>query len=102
MDHRITWSERALQDLKNIVQYIARDDRNTAERFGNLIITKVGSLRTFPRIGRVVPEFREENLREIILAPYRIVYEIDDRETALAVLRAWHGARGTLQLQDGD
>jgi toxin ParE1/3/4 len=102
MDHRIVWSERALQDLKGIVQYIARDDQGTAERFGNLIISKVWSLRTFPRVGRVVPEFREEHLREIILTPYRIVYEIDDGELVLSILRVWHGARGTLQLQGGD
>lgn len=98
MDLRIVWSESALRDLRDIVRYIARDDPKTAERFGNLIISKVMSLGAFPRIGRIVPEFREDRLREIILTPYRIVYEIDDHSSTLSVLRVWHGARGSMQL----
>lgn len=98
MDFRIIWSEIALWDLRDIVRYIARDDPKTAERFGNFIISKILNLGTFPRIGRIVPEFREDRLREIILTPYRIVYEIDDNISTLAVLRVWHGARGSVQL----
>lgn len=98
MDFRIIWSEIALRDLRDIVRYIARDDPKTAERFGNLIISKILNLGTFPRIGRIIPEFREDRLREIILTPYRIVYEIDDHNSTLAVLRVWHGARGSVQL----
>ncbi len=98
MDYRIVWSESALRDLRDIVQYIARDDPKAAERFGNLIISKVLNLCAFPRIGRIVPEFREDRLREIILTPYRIVYEIDDNYSPLSVLRVWHGARGSMQL----
>lgn len=98
MDFRIVWSESALRDLKDIVQYIARDDPKIAERFGNLMISKVANLSAFSRIGRIVPEFRDDRCREIILTPYRIVYEIDDHNLTLAVLRVWHGARGSLQL----
>jgi mRNA-degrading endonuclease RelE of RelBE toxin-antitoxin system len=32
------------------------------------------------------------------MAPYRIVYEIDDVAATLAILRIWHGARGNLEL----
>ena len=32
------------------------------------------------------------------MAPYRIVYEIDDGTTSLAILRIWHGARANLEL----
>jgi addiction module RelE/StbE family toxin len=94
MAFRIIWSETALADLRDLVRYIARDDRQVARRFGDLIVTKVQSLQAFPRIGRIVPEYREERLRELIVAPYRIVYEIDDDSMVLSVLRIWHGARG--------
>ena len=73
MDFRIVWSEIALADLRNLVRFIARDDRQVAKRFGDLIVTKVESLKTFPRIGRIVPEYREDRLRELIVSSYRIV-----------------------------
>lgn len=69
-----------------------------AKRFGDLIVTKVESLQPFPRIGRIVPEYREDRLRELIMTPYRIVFEIDDTAMKLSILRIWHGARGDLEL----
>lgn len=97
MAFRIIWSETALTDLQDLVRYIARDDRQVAKRFGDLIVTKVESLQTFPRVGRIVPEYRVECLREIIVSPYRIVYEIDDDDMKISILRIWHGARGYLE-----
>ena len=99
MDCRVIWSELALGDLRGLVRYIARDDRKTAERFGNLMISKAEILAVHPRIGRIVPEFHVETLREIIMSPYRIVYRIDDERKTVSVLRVWHGARGNLELQ---
>ncbi|MFU8892970.1 MAG: type II toxin-antitoxin system RelE/ParE family toxin [Luteolibacter sp.] len=98
MAFRVVWSETALADLHDLVRYIARDDRQVAKRFGDLIVAKVQSLQAFPRIGRIVPEYREDRLRELIMTPYRIVYEIDDEMMTLAILRIWHGARGNLEL----
>jgi addiction module RelE/StbE family toxin len=98
MDFQVSWTRLALADLRDLVRYIAKDDPEAARRFGNLIVSKVDGLITFPRIGRIVPEYRVDLLREIIVAPYRIVYEIDDRSNTLSVLRVWHGARGNLEL----
>lgn len=98
MDFKVVWSRSSVADLRDLVRYIAEDDRGAAERFGRLIISKMEAEMTFPRIGRIVPEFREDSLREIIVAPYRVVYEIEDRLNTLTVLRVWHGARGSLRL----
>ena len=98
MAFRIVWSESAPDDLRDLVRYIARDDRHVAQRFGDLIVGKVQALQNFPRIGRVVPEYREESMRELILSPYRIVYEIYDDVSQLSILRIWHSARGDLEL----
>jgi toxin ParE1/3/4 len=95
---RIVWSKVALADLRDLVHYIAHDNREVARRFGDLIVSKVESLGTFPRIGRMVPEYRIDQLREIIVPPYRIVYEINDETMVLSVLRIWHGARGNMEL----
>ena len=96
MAYRVVWSEAALADLRSLVCYIARDDREVAKRFGDLIVTKLDSVHTFPRIGRIVPEHREDRLRELIVSPYRIIYEIDDALLTRSVLQIWHGSRGEL------
>lgn len=98
MDFKVVWSKSAVADLRDLVRYIAEDDRAVADRFGELIISKMEGTMKFPRIGRKVPEFREDRLREIIVTPYRVVYEIEDRLNTLTVLRVWHGARGSLRL----
>ena len=51
-------------------------------------------LENFPRLGRVVPEFDEECLREIIHSPYRLIYEVNDVAERIEVIRVWHAARG--------
>ena len=95
---RIIWSELALHDLRSIVTYIARDDGETARKFGFKLIGKVGILTRFPFVGRIVAEFKDENLRELVLSPYRIVYEVDANSGTVSVLRIWHSARGNLDL----
>jgi toxin ParE1/3/4 len=96
MDFRIIWSEVALADLRSLVRYIARDNGQVAARFGRILVSKVDPLAKFPRIGRMVPEFATETLRQIVVSPYRIIYEIDDQMATVAVLRVWHGARDRL------
>lgn len=45
-----------------------------ANKLVNTIIKRAESLVKFPHIGRVVPEFCSEDLREIIEGNYRIIY----------------------------
>jgi toxin ParE1/3/4 len=51
-------------------------------------------LAQFPEIGRIVPEEQNERIREIILPPYRIIYQVLPEIQAVAIARVWHGARG--------
>ena len=98
MDYRIIWTRSALEDLRDLVRYIAADDPIAAQRFGKAIIRRVEGLARFPRIGRVVPEIGDDLTRELILAPYRIVYGLGDDAEEIAVIRVWHGARGEPEL----
>jgi plasmid stabilization system protein ParE len=41
----------------------------------------------FPRLGRQVPEFEDEMLREIIFQNYRIVYRIDGERIGVVAVR---------------
>ena len=45
--------------------------------FGYRLISETDKLEIFPEIGRVVPEYRDPGLREIVVRPYRIVYRVN-------------------------
>ena len=53
---RIEWTERSLEDLNEIHDYIARDSKNYANLFVKKIYEAVQKLKDFPNIGRVVPK----------------------------------------------
>jgi toxin ParE1/3/4 len=72
----IAWSIPARQDLRLIHQYIAHDSKRYATRVLQDITEKVEVLLELPRLSRVVPEIGEENVREISMYSYRIMYEL--------------------------
>src|SRR5437016_1366945 len=94
MAFKVLVTELANEDLAGLVRYIARDNPDAAERFGLSLIEKLKLLEEHPRLGRVVPERGDPNLREIIHHPYRIVYRVRETERVVETLRIWHGARG--------
>lgn len=91
-------TDQSIDDLREIVVFIARDDRQSAKRFGNRLIDQALSIGTFPEMGRVVPEIGDPSVREIVENSYRIVYELLRDPNAVFVLRFWHAARGTPQI----
>jgi toxin ParE1/3/4 len=94
MAFQIIWSQTAVEDLKGIVQYIAFDDPGAAARLADRIVQRFAGASKLPFSNRVVPEKAEESIRESILKPYRLIYEVDADRRAIHVLRIWHAARG--------
>ena len=66
--------------------------------FGYELISETDRLQEFPELGRTVPEYRDGNIREIIVRPYRIVYRVDHKRGLCEIARVWHSARGLPQL----
>ena len=99
MAYRVDWARSGLADLQAVVRHIACDDPEAARRFGERLLVAVESVSEFPRLGKVVREFRDDTLREVVVPPFRLVYEIDDNQKILTVLRVWHGARGDVTLE---
>ncbi len=60
---RIEWNEIALEDLKEIHDYIARDSNNYANLFVKKLYDAVQNLKDFPKIGRIVPETNIPSIR---------------------------------------
>ena len=73
---KIRWSPRAISNLEEICEYIARDSRYYALALARQIVGIVEAIPRFPESGRVVPEYRDPSLREKIYKDYRIVYRI--------------------------
>ncbi len=94
MAGKIIWSLQAREDLRDIVSFIAADNPAAAQSFGLRLMSKVDVLANFPQLGRVVPDESDEALRELILRPYRIVYQVLADQQMVAIVRIWHGARG--------
>lgn len=94
MAHKIIWSLQARDDLREIVSFIAADNPAAAESFALQLMGKTDSVANFPQLGRVVPEEDDGNIREIILRPYRIIYQVLPAQQVVAIARIWHGARG--------
>jgi len=91
MDLEVRWSPRAAEDLEDICTRIARDSEQYAAIFARRVLASVQTIPTFPRAGRVVPEYGDENLREKLFGNYRIVYRL--REHAVEIVTVHHAAR---------
>jgi plasmid stabilization system protein ParE len=98
MAYALIWSPAARDDLHDIVVFIARDNPNRAMSFGYELVSETDRLREFPELGRIVPEYRNVSLREIIYRPYRMVYRVDHERKLCQIARVWHSARGLPKL----
>lgn len=94
MAFKIIWSHTAVEDLKGIVQYIALDDPDAASKLADRIMQCFEAASKLPFSNRIVPEKTEESIREAILKPYRLIYQVDSNRSIIHILRVWHAARG--------
>ncbi len=93
-------SEPAKRDLKQIHDYIASDSKFYAKKVTQSIVEKTENLEDFPKMGRVVPEIGDENVRELFVYSYRVIYEISlDGIEILAII---HGKRDFFGQLTGD
>jgi toxin ParE1/3/4 len=93
---RIRWSASARLDLREIQAYIARDSRVYARRFIDRIKKAVESIPRFPDAGSRVPEWDRDDMREIFVGNYRVIYRADADVVIIAVI---HAARTLRDLQ---
>jgi len=72
----LVWTLRALANLETISDFIERDNPRAAEHWFTLLASKADSIPDMPFRGRIVPEYRREDVRELVLRNYRMVYRI--------------------------
>jgi plasmid stabilization system protein ParE len=88
----IRFAESAVADLEELkVWYSEQGVPETGRRFVTEIFERIETLRAHPDIGRVVPEFGQPFLRELIHPPFRIVYRRDPGK--IRIVRVWRSER---------
>ncbi len=75
MAAQIIWSPRAIHHLDDLCHYIDHDSPIYAIAFASRIVHIINTLPDNPHSGRIVPEYNNKNLREIIHQGYRIGHE---------------------------
>ena len=86
---KIIWSPLAIDRASEIAEYIAQDKPSAAEKWISAVFSKVEQLKSSYKIGRVVPEIRNNQFRELIYGNYRIIYRIE--KTQISILTIRHG-----------
>ena len=87
----IRWSPEAADDLEAIRGYIARNSPHYAHLAVQRIAASIELLASSPRMGRVVPELGDPDVREVMAGPYRVVYRY--RYETVEIATIFHGAR---------
>lgn len=88
---RVSWTDAAWAALQDAAEYIAADSPRAASEFVERIISVTSSLQTLSSRGRVVPELANPSIRELIVSPFRLIYQV--RPDEVFVLMLLHEAR---------
>ena len=92
---KVHWTETAESHLEAIYEYIAQDSPPYALRTVDRITKKSQQIAAFPFSGRRVPEYNMDQIRDVFVGPYRIIYHIkSDQIDVIAVI---HGAMSVLR-----
>ncbi len=87
---RIAWLQTALDDLRGIHDYIARDNPDAARRVIKAVRDGVKVLQDHPAIGR---PGRIEGTRELVIGRYPYIAAYRQTATTLEVLAIVHSSR---------
>ncbi len=89
---KVRLTESAINDLQELLLYYEEQLAPQAgQRFVTEILDRIDTLIDNPDIGRTVPEFSTDNIRELIHKPFRVVYL---RESSIiSIVRVWRSER---------
>jgi toxin ParE1/3/4 len=91
VDFHVFFTQRALNDLAEIVGHIAEDDPDAASRFGNSLLDHVQLLSRFPRMGSVIR--KRARVRKLSHSPVLVYYQIREDKRLVEILHLRHASR---------
>ncbi len=99
MSRGLAWTPRARADLRAIGDYIALDDPAAAERWVMKLIAAAERVCKVPTASRRVPELARDDIREVLVRSYRIVFRV--KQSTIEILTVFEGhQRLRLKLAD--
>jgi len=87
----LIWTINAKTDLKEIYEYIAYDSKYYANTFVEKIRNITKKIKVYPKLGRKVPEYNLNEIRELIYQNYRIIYKTSKKK--IYIVSIFHAAR---------
>lgn len=91
MPAEVRWTLRARRDVRAIRDYIARRSPVYGQHMAVRLFDRADLLGDYPEAGRRVPEYDDPDVRELIEAPYRIIYRYLPAARVVEVLTVAHG-----------
>jgi addiction module RelE/StbE family toxin len=88
----VKFLQDALNDLEEIVLFIAKDSRKAALRMHDKILEKANDLEVFPKRGRLIPDKKMSaaGFRMLGIKPYVAFYRVIGND--VFIYRVLHGA----------
>ncbi len=87
----IRWSPIATNDYESLIKYYETTAPKFAQNLAKKIMYIIENLIRFPKMGRIVPELENVEIREIIYRNFRVIYRL--KENILEIVRIIHGSR---------
>ena len=84
---KIVWAPIAVDRVIEEGRHIVRDNPSAAEAWVSGLFAKVNRLTAFPMSGRVVPERRREDTREVIYRNHRVIYRVEANRLLILTVR---------------
>lgn len=91
MGRKVVWTRQALDDLDEIERFIQQDSDFYARAVVQRLLDVAESVADQPQMGRRVPEFDLDSVRERIVYSYRVVYRLS--EFLIEIVAVIHGSR---------
>ncbi len=88
-NYTVKWTEDAVSDFNNIIDYIFGENKTNAKNIYLAIKEQCQDLDYFPLRGRVVPELEAlgfTDYREIIYKRWRIIYSVENKNVYLLLI----------------
>ncbi|MCZ7648849.1 MAG: type II toxin-antitoxin system RelE/ParE family toxin [Planctomycetota bacterium] len=95
----VTWTAGAIEDLKEILEYISLDAPAAALKVGERIAERTMRLARYPRSGHRIEEFPDDAIREVVVYSYRVICRILPSE--VEILSVIHGGRDLQKAMQG-
>lgn len=96
---KVVWTAKALARLDELHDYIAEHSPANARAVVERLTAKAVTLALPPLIGRRVPEYRQDEIREILDRPFRLIYRVNDGRIEILTVKHY---RQRLSERPGD